>query len=131
MDDAELLEQFEGRTLPFALWTHRCHVKVAYLHLRRDRFDSALQRLAAGIKAYNAANHRPDGPTQGYNQTTTQAMLHLIAATMQAYESAIPTPTADAFHVLRLFYSPRRQMDPRAKFQFVEPDLAPLPRLTR
>jgi hypothetical protein len=32
---------------------------------------------------------------------------------------------------LRLFYSPRRQMDPRAKFQFVEPDLAPLPRLTR
>ena len=30
-------------------------------------------------------------------------------------------------HALRLFYSPQRRMDPRAKSHFVEPDLAPLP----
>ena len=32
-------------------------------------------------------------------------------------------------HALRLFYSPERRTDPRAKSQFVEPDLAPLPRV--
>jgi hypothetical protein len=32
-------------------------------------------------------------------------------------------------HVLRLFYSPQRRMDPRAKTEFVEPDLVPLPRI--
>ena len=29
--------------------------------------------------------------------------------------------------VLRLFYSPARRMDPKAKEGFVEPDLTPLP----
>jgi hypothetical protein len=58
---------------------------------------------------------------------------------MAAYGEASPAPTADAFcdahpqlmarHALRLFYSPQRRMDPRAKAQFVEPDLAPLPRI--
>jgi outer membrane protein assembly factor BamD (BamD/ComL family) len=139
MDDSQLLEQFENRTLPFEQWTHRCHVKVAYLHLRRDRFDEAMRRLRASIKAYNAANNRPDGPTEGYNETTTHALLHLIAAVMHAYEATHPVTTADSFcdmhpqlmskHVLRFFYSPARRMDPLAKTQFVEPDLAPLPKL--
>jgi hypothetical protein len=32
-------------------------------------------------------------------------------------------------HALRLFYSPARRADPRAKTEFVEPDLARLPRI--
>jgi len=32
-------------------------------------------------------------------------------------------------HVLRFFYSPNRRLHPEAKFRFVEPDLAPLPRI--
>jgi hypothetical protein len=32
-------------------------------------------------------------------------------------------------HALRLFYSLQRRMHPLAKTQFVEPDLAPLPRI--
>lgn len=95
--------------------------------------------MRRGIKAYNAANKVPEGPTSGYNETTTHAFVHLIAATMAAYAQAMPTPTADAFcdmhpqlmtrNVLRLFYSPERRMDARAKTEFVEPDLAPLPRI--
>jgi hypothetical protein len=75
----------------------------------------------------------------GYNETTTHAFAHLIAATMQAYGEVFPTIDGEAFcathpqlmtrHVLRLFYSPARRMDPRAKQEFVEPDLAPLPKL--
>jgi hypothetical protein len=141
MTDKELLRRFEARTLPFEEWTHRCHVKVAYLYLKRHPFKEALVRMRVGVKAYNAANKVPDGPLSGYNETTTCAFMRLIAATMSVYGRMFPTATADKFcethpqlmthYVLRLFYSPKRRMDPRAKTHFVEPDLAPLPRLAR
>ena len=139
MDDREFLAQFESLTLPFPQWTHRAHVKVAFLYLREHGFDAALQRLRSGIQSYNAANNVPDTPTSGYNETTTHAFLHLIDATMRAYSELIPTPDAESFcdahpqlqhrHALRLFYSPQRRMHPDAKTRFVEPDLAPLPRI--
>ena len=137
MTDERLLQQFEDLSLPFAEWTHRAHVKVALLYLQKYGFDEALAQLRTGIKAYNAANHVPDTDTSGYNETTTHAFLHLIAATVAAYGQTHPTSSADQFcdthpqlmtrHILRLFYSPKRRMHPLAKTQFIEPDLAPLP----
>ena len=139
MDDAAFLKQFEDLSLPFSQWTHRAHVKVAFLYLSAHSFNDALARMRKGIKAYNAANKVPESTTSGYNETTTHAFLHLIAATMAAYGEAMPTPTADSFcdthpqlmtrNVLRFFYSPEQRMHPLAKTQFVEPDLAPLPRI--
>jgi hypothetical protein len=141
MTDRQFLRAFEMRTLPFNQWTHRAHVKVAFLYLRDFPFDRALQRIANAIRAYNAANSVPESPTSGYNQTTTHAFLHLVAATMAAYEPAFPSKNADAFcdthpqlmtrHALRLFYSPQRRMHPQAKSKFVAPDLAPLPTIRR
>ncbi|HTV48340.1 MAG TPA: hypothetical protein VMG59_07845 [Phycisphaerae bacterium] len=139
VDDQTLLREFESRSLPFKQWTHRAHVRVAYLYLRQYSFDEALKRIGEGIKAYNAANNVPEGPTSGYNQTTTHAFTHLIAAVMQTYSKSHPVKDSQGFcdahpqlmsqHVLRLFYSPERRMHPLAKTQFIEPDLAPLPRL--
>jgi hypothetical protein len=138
-DDAEFLKQWETCALPFAQWTHRAHVKVAYLCLRELPFEEALNRMRAGIQRYNAANKVVESPTSGYNETTTHAFLHLVAAVMRAYGETFRTPTADSFcdahpqlmtrHVLRLFYSPERRMHPLAKTQFIKPDLAPLPAL--
>ena len=54
MDDVQLLSQFESRTLPFEEWSHRCHVKVGYLYLRDHPFEEALDKMRAGVKAYNA-----------------------------------------------------------------------------
>jgi hypothetical protein len=140
MSDDELVLAFERLTLPFAQWTHRAHVRVAFTYLRRHGFDEALRRMRAGVKAFNAHNHVPEGPDRGYNETTTHAFLHLIAATMAAYDGeAFPMADSEAFcdthpqlmtrHALRLFYSPQRRTDPRAKTEFVEPDLAQLPRI--
>jgi hypothetical protein len=137
MDDARFLEQFENCTLPFDQWTHRSHVRVAYLYLSSHSFGEALIRIRRGIQAYNHAHHVVEGPMSGYNETTTRAFLVLVSATMEAYGQAIPTTDADHFcdvhtqlmtrHVLRLYYSPALRMHPRAKTEFVEPDLAPLP----
>jgi len=139
-EDAEFLKAWETCALPFAQWTHRAHVKVAYLCLQQLPFEQALNRMRAGIQSYNAANKVVESATSGYNETTTRAFLHLVAAVMRAYGETFPTPTADSFcdahpqlmtrHVLRLFYSPARRMHPLAKTQFIEPDLAPLPKLS-
>ncbi len=138
LDDQAFLQQFEDLTLPFAKWTHRAHVKVAYLYLRRFSLDEAIARMRTGIGRYNAANNVPQGPATGYNETTTQAFMRIIHAVMSEYESVFPTETADEFcdthpqllskHILRLFYSPDQRMHPDAETKFVEPALAPLPR---
>jgi hypothetical protein len=137
--DDEFLKAWETCALPFERWTHRAHVKVAYLCLREHPFEEALGRMRAGIQRYNAVNKVPEGPTSGYNETTTHAFLHLVAAVMRAYGEAFPVKSADEFcdahpqlmtrHALRFFYSPKRRMHPLAKTQFIEPDLAPLPRM--
>jgi hypothetical protein len=137
VNDQELLEAFEDGSLPHEQWTHRCHVKVAYLYLRRFSYEQALVRIRNGIQEYNAAKSIIEGPSSGYNETMTQAFARLIAATIDTYEPVMPTSTADEFcdahpqlmtrHVLRLFYSPAIRANRAAKTEFVEPDLATLP----
>ncbi len=137
MNDEELLRRFEDCTLPREAWTHRCHVKVAYLYLRQAPFDEALVRIRSGIKKHNAAHQTPEGPASGYNETTTQAFLRLIDVTRRTYDELFEAENADSFcdlhpqlmtrHALRFFYSPAARANPLAKTQFVEPDLAPLP----
>jgi hypothetical protein len=137
LDDHEFLRQFEDCSLPFKEWTHRAHIKVAYLYLRQNDYETALAKMRRGIQAYNAVHKVPECDTSGYNETTTCAMMQLVAVTITAYEPIMATPSADAFcdghpqlltkHILRLFYSPQRRMQPRAKREFIEPDMAPLP----
>ncbi len=132
MDDETLLREFEACTLPFDQWTHRAHVRVAYLYLSRCPFPEALTRMRARIKAYNGANHVPEGPDRGYHETMTHAWMWLIELLIREYG---PYGDSNAFfddhpqlatrQVLRFFYSRRRFLSPEAKQQFVEPDLAP------
>src|SRR4051794_23254866 len=70
MPDDAFLTAFETQSLPFAEWTHRAHVKVAFLYLREFPLGAALDRVRAGIRAYNAAHAVPESPTSGYNETT-------------------------------------------------------------
>ena len=141
MDDDALLAAFEAAAVPRSQWTHRAHVKVAYLLVTRYRFDDGLRRMREGIKALNAVLGVLDTPTGGYNETTTVAFFTIVAATVAAYGDVMPTADAEAFcqthqhllssTLLRLYYSPTQRARPDAKTQFVEPDLAPLPRILR
>jgi hypothetical protein len=138
-DDLELLERFVQAAIPRSEWTHRVHVRIAYIHLALHPFDEALCLIRQRIRALNAANEVEEGPTSGYNETTTVAFLRLVATTMAVYRNEIPTANSNAFcdahsqlmtrSVLRLFYSPARRMEPQAKFSFVEPDLSGLPQV--
>lgn len=136
--DESFLQQFEAGLWPLEQWHHEQHIKLAYLYLRRYPFDTALARIREKIKAHNLARNIPDGPTSGYHETMTHAWLHLVHVTLCEYCAA---DTADAFYeqspqlsqkkILRLFYSREVFMSPKAKTEFLEPDLAPLPRSQR
>lgn len=138
--DHSILEAFESCTLPKAQWDQRMHVAVAFLYLRAHGLEEALDYMRAGVQRINAAHGVKEGPFMGYNETTTVAFLHLVDAVRLAYENLYPAATAEDFcdlhpelmnkHVLRFFYSPDRRGVPEAKTTFVEPDLAPLPKVT-
>ena len=135
ISDEAFLEQFETGAWPLEDWHHRQHIKVAYLYLSKYPFHTAMDRIRERIKAYNNLHNIPDMPTSGYHETMTQAWMRLVYLTLRQYG---PAESADAFFerspqlsekkILRLFYSPDVFMSPRAKFEYVEPDLTPLPK---
>ncbi len=134
MTDDELLAAFENCTLPLEQWTHRAHVRVAFIYATQHGFQSALDRVRTGIKAYNKATDTPEDIDRGYHETMTRAFLYLIFA---ANRQTGPHSSSDEFceaHpelltklVLREYYSRGRMMTWDAKREFVEPDLRPLP----
>ena len=133
--DEAFLKSFEDCTLPFAEWRHRAHIKVAYLYLRHSPYPEALKKLRRNIKRYNAATNTPETLERGYHETVTQAWLRLVRFTLCEYG---PAASADDFleaqehllnrKALRFFYSHDQIVSWRAKAEFVEPDLVPLPR---
>lgn len=136
-EDRELVDSFEGLTLPLAQWNQRTHVSIAYVYLREHGFDGALDLMRCGVKAFNEHYSIAESPTSGYNETTTVAFLRIIDSLDRAYDPTFPTQSSTEFcdthpqlmskHVLRFFYSPGRRMDPDAKAKFVEPDITQLP----
>jgi hypothetical protein len=133
LDDATLWGAFRDATLPEPEWTHRSHVRVAYLHLERWSLDEAHLRMRVGIIRLNARHGLEETPARGYHETITRLWLALVAharadgthVSSEAFLSAHP-------HLLdrqlpQRFYSRERLMSLRARTIFVEPDIAPLP----
>ena len=133
LDDETLWSAFRNATLPHTEWTHRSHVRTAFLHLARWRLDEAHMRMRVGIIRLNASHGLEDTPERGYFETLTRAWLALVAHAMVGHAYA----SSDAFlvahpelldkHLALRFYSRPCLMSLRARSVFVEPDIAPLP----
>lgn len=134
MDDAALFAAFEAGAIPSERWTHREHLRVAYLHLVRWPYGEALDRMRDGIRALNAANGVPAGLERGYHETVTVAWMRLIADALRRGDPAADSRAFFAGHpaladkfALRRHYSRGRILTAGAKEAFVPPDLEPLP----
>ena len=55
MTDDEFLLAFETCSLPREAWTHRAHVRMAWLYLGRHPAADARRLASEGIRRYNAA----------------------------------------------------------------------------
>ena len=132
--DHDFLRAFEDCTLPFEPWKHRAHIKVAYLYLRELPYEQALDKARTNIKRYNAATSTPETLERGYHETMTVAWMKLVEFTVCEYG---PAATAEEFldaqehllnrKALRFFYTRDHLISWRAKAEWVEPDLVPLP----
>jgi hypothetical protein len=133
MNDDNFLSAFEDCTLPFEQWTHRAHVRIAYLYASRHDLESATDRMRTSIKAYNRATGTPEAIDRGYHETITQAFMRLV---FNANVQTGPHESSDDFceahpellskRALLHFYSRERIMTWEAKREFIEPDLCPL-----
>jgi hypothetical protein len=135
--DADFLRAFEARAIPLEAWTHRCHVRMAYLYLRDHGLEGGLTRIRDGIQALNASHGDkiPEGQLdRGYHETMTVAWARIIAATIRKWGGEADFEAFIAIHphllqrtLMRLFYSRERMMTWEAKGAFAEPDLLALP----
>lgn len=134
MTDEEFMKGFEECTIPHDQWTHRAHIRMAYVMLKRDPLDIALPKVRAGIQKLNASQNTPEAIDRGYHETITQAWMRLVASAIANYG---PMETFEQFGeqhphllcrtLLRSFYSRARIMSWEAKKGWIEPDLGKLP----
>ncbi len=131
--DADFLDAFRGREISAADWTHRAHVRCAYLHACAMPLEEAMAAMREGIKALNAAHGLVETPERGYHETITRAWLTVVASAVRSRGAFADFEAFAAEHphllhrtLLRLYYS-QAGMPARARYEFVPPDLAPLP----
>jgi hypothetical protein len=133
MTDAEFLADFRAQSIAQGDWTHRAHVRAAYLHVCEMPFERAMDAMRDGIKKLNAAHGLVETPERGYHETLTRAWLTVIAATVrtrgraESFDAfALEHPHLLCRTLLRVFYS-GAGMPPHSRYNFVAPDLTPLP----
>jgi hypothetical protein len=134
--DEDFLRDFEETTLPKSDWTHRAHIRMAWLYLQRFSFDTALHRVKQGIVRYNSVH----GVAGAYHETVTEAYVRVIAhrstlrgapSTFEAFALANADLLDRAASPLLLFYRKETLFSDLARARFVEPDLRALPSLER
>jgi hypothetical protein len=133
MDDQELWHAFGNATLPEKDWTHRGHLRVAWLYSSRFPLDEAHVLMRVGIIRLNAAHGLVETSARGYHETITRVWLAVVRALMKERpaESSLAFIEACAGRLekeaLLRHYSRERLMSVEARARFVEPDIAPLP----
>jgi hypothetical protein len=135
MTDPEFLAAFESQRISQADWTHRAHIRAAYLMIRAHGPADALTRMRDGIKLLNKSHGLVETPDSGYHETLTVVWVRLVNAMISTrgpgadgtFESfAKEQPHLLCSSLPRMYYSPAG-MTKAARYEFVEPDLAPLP----
>lgn len=131
MTDDELWNAFHDRTLPAVDWTHRAHLRVAWMFVGRYPLDEAHLLFRVALIRLNTVHEVPESAQRGYHETLTRVWLHLVSAlrsddaTSEAFlERCLAELHRDAplrYYTRELLYSVH------ARSVFVPPDREPLP----
>jgi hypothetical protein len=124
VDDREFIAAFEACTLPASHFTHRNHVRLAWLVLREAPLLPALTRFAEGLKQYATSL----GAAAKYHETITWAFLFVIHERMRDESSfeAFAEVNEDLFAwqaLMARYYRSETLASARARTTFVMPDV--------
>lgn len=130
-DDRHFQAAFESCTISPGEFTHRAHLRLAYVYLAQDDVDAALQKMRHAINQF--LNHHQIDPSK-YHETLTRAWLMAVRHFM---DRAGSTSSAEEFlsrstalldsSVMLTHYSKDVLFSSTARAKFVEPDLDPIP----
>jgi hypothetical protein len=134
LSDDEFVRAFESCELAGASFHHADHVRLAWIYVCACGEQGATARMLAGIRRFAVHNGSP----QKFHYTQTCGWVRLIAAarresldvkTFMEFVGAHPE-LLDA-DVLGRYYSKSVLESPVARAGWVEPDISPLPSLSK
>ena len=127
-----------GRTLPKAEWTHAAHFAAAVWLIRTLPEGGPERDMPDLIRAYNLSIGNENSDTAGYHETITRASLHVVRKVLSTHRGYPPLDLAtnavlDAGYADKdwLLKHWRREtlFSVKARRDWVEPDLQPLPKI--
>ncbi|MBA3872545.1 MAG: hypothetical protein H0X30_25690 [Anaerolineae bacterium] len=132
MDDQAFLKAFEDGSLSPSEFSHRGHIRMAWLYLRADGWDKGIVRIRSGIQTFAARL----GATTKYHETMTvfwaRVVQHMIQDQPQIDDFddfLVYFPQILDSHLIERHYSADVLRSPLARQQWVEPDLVLMPSL--
>ena len=132
MSDCEFRAAFEAGAFAPADFSHRAHVRLAYVYLAESDVDLALERMRAALVSF-LCHH--DIPATKYHETLTRAWLlgvnhfmHHSPEASSADDFIERNPQLLDAKIMLTHYSAELLFSTQAREQFVEPNLDPIPR---
>ena len=130
--DREFRAAFEAGAYAPADFSHRAHVRLAYVYLAESDVDLALERMRAALVSF-LSHHGI--PASKYHATLTRAWILAVHHFMHRSPEA---SSADDFiernpmlldsKIMLTHYSASLLFSDQARADFVEPNLDPIPR---
>ena len=130
----QFIEAFETGCLPKSQWTHESHFIVGLWFVARHTPNEALSLLRSRIRNYNVSTGGVNSDSSGYHETLTRLYvvgIHNFAAQqtlsgIDLLDALLDSPIVAKSWPLQ-FYSQSQLMSAKARREWAEPDLAPLP----
>ena len=133
--DRAFREAFEGFGVAPEDFDHRAHVRLAYVYLCEGDGDGATTAMKRAILSF--LEHLGVGTTK-YHETITRAWVMAVDHFMDAVdpcgsfeEFIVQAPRLLDKRIMLSHYSAEVLFSDEARAEYVDPDLAPIPRRSR
>ena len=130
--DREFRAAFEAGAYAPADFSHRAHVRLAYVYLAESDVDLALERMRAALVRF-LSHH--DIPASKYHATLTRAWIlavhHFMHRSPEAFcadDFIARNPLLLDGRIMLTHYSADLLFSDQARAGFIEPNLDPIPR---
>ena len=131
-DVAAFIDEFEGRRLPKARWTHEGHLVAGLWFVWHFGAAQALEKLRVRIRDHNTSVGTPNTDSSGYHETITRLYVegidHFCSANRdrpleEVLVELLSSPMARREWPLSL-YTSERLFSARARREWVPPEVA-------
>jgi hypothetical protein len=130
--DREFLAAFEAGAYAPADFSHRAHVRLAYVYLAESDVNLALERMRASLLIFLS---RHNIPASKFHATLTRAwilavdhFMHRSPKASSADDFIARNPVLLDSKIMLTHYSADLLFSDQARAEFVEPNLDPIPR---